>query len=152
MLNIIVGNKTVWSFNCVYYLQTVFTNYIFNIYVKIDLSWNSTESLICHKNKPTNQLTNQPANQLTNYQLVNLQCWHKLRYSLNKLENKLIHTLGIVSRSASVSNNFQRVSRKQIEYQSWSFGLVLWHINHCWLFIAKSIFTHINSSISNNSV
>ena len=28
------------------------------------------------------------------------------------------------------------------------FGLVLWHINHCWLFNAKSIFIHINSSIS----
>ena len=30
------------------------------------------------------------------------------------------------------------------------FGLVLWHINHCRLFIAKSIFIHINSSVSNN--
>ena len=29
---------------------------------------------------------------------------------------------------------------------------VLWHINHCRLFNAKSIFIHINSSISNNSV
>ena len=34
----------------------------------------------------------------------------------------------------------------------WWFGLVLWHIDHYWLFIAKSIFTHINSFISNNSV
>ena len=32
------------------------------------------------------------------------------------------------------------------------FGLVLWHINRCRLFNAKSIFIHINSSISNNSV
>ena len=32
------------------------------------------------------------------------------------------------------------------------FGLVLRHTNHCWLFNAKSIFIHINSSISNNSV
>ena len=32
------------------------------------------------------------------------------------------------------------------------FGLVLWHINHCNLFNAKSIFIHITSSISNNSV
>ena len=32
------------------------------------------------------------------------------------------------------------------------FGLVLWHINHCKLFNAKSIVIHINSSISNNSV
>ena len=30
-------------------------------------------------------------------------------------------------------------------------GLGLWHINHCWLFNAKSVFIHINSSISNNS-
>ena len=28
------------------------------------------------------------------------------------------------------------------------FGLVLWHINHCRLFNTKSIFIHINSSIS----
>ena len=31
------------------------------------------------------------------------------------------------------------------------FGLVLWHINHWRFFNAKSIFIHINSSISNNS-
>ena len=31
------------------------------------------------------------------------------------------------------------------------FGLVLWHINRCWLFNAKSIFIHINSFIQNNS-
>ena len=31
-------------------------------------------------------------------------------------------------------------------------GLVLWHINHCKLFNAKSIFIHINSYISNYSV
>ena len=32
------------------------------------------------------------------------------------------------------------------------FGLVLRHINHCRLFHAKSIFIHINSSISNHLV
>ena len=32
------------------------------------------------------------------------------------------------------------------------FDLVLWHINHYWLFNAKSIFIHINSSIYNYSV
>ena len=31
-------------------------------------------------------------------------------------------------------------------------GLVLWHINHCTLSNAKSIFIHINSFISTNSV
>ena len=31
------------------------------------------------------------------------------------------------------------------------FLFVLWHINHCKLFNAKSIFIHINCSISNNS-
>ena len=31
------------------------------------------------------------------------------------------------------------------------FGLVLWHINHCRLFNAKSILIHMKSSISNNS-
>ena len=33
-----------------------------------------------------------------------------------------------------------------------SFSLVLWHIYHCRLFNAKSIFIHVNSSISNKSV
>ena len=32
-LNWIVRNRTVWSFNCMY-LQNVFRNHIFNIYVK----------------------------------------------------------------------------------------------------------------------
>ena len=32
------------------------------------------------------------------------------------------------------------------------FGLVLWHINHCRLFNAKSTFIYINSYISNNSI
>ena len=31
------------------------------------------------------------------------------------------------------------------------FGLVLWHINHCWSFNAKSTFIHKNSSMLNNS-
>ena len=34
MLNWIVRNRTVWLFNCVY-LQNVFANHIFNVYVKI---------------------------------------------------------------------------------------------------------------------
>ena len=34
----------------------------------------------------------------------------------------------------------------------WLFGWVLWHINPCRLFNAKSIFIQINSSLSNNSV
>ena len=34
----------------------------------------------------------------------------------------------------------------------WLVGWVLWHINLCWLFNAKSIFMQIVSSISNNSV
>ena len=33
MLNLIVRNRTVWLFNCMY-LQNVFTNHIFDIYVK----------------------------------------------------------------------------------------------------------------------
>ena len=32
------------------------------------------------------------------------------------------------------------------------FGLVLWHINHCGLFNAESIFIHLNGSLSDNSV
>ena len=34
----------------------------------------------------------------------------------------------------------------------WLVGWVLWHINRCRLFNAKSIFIQINSSMSNNSV
>ena len=34
MINWIVKNRTVWSFNCVY-LQNMFINHIFKIYVKI---------------------------------------------------------------------------------------------------------------------
>ena len=30
------------------------------------------------------------------------------------------------------------------------FGMVLWHINNCSLFNAKSIFIHINNSTTNN--
>ena len=39
-----------------------------------------------------------------------------------------------------------------INDQLWLVVLVLWHINHCRLFNAKSIFIQIISSISNNSV
>ena len=46
-----------------------------------------------------------------------------------------------------LSHNF--FQKKLNPYQ---FSFVLWHINHCRLFNAKSIFIHINSSISNNSV
>ena len=34
MINWLVRNRTVRSFNCVNYLQNMFTNYLFNIYVK----------------------------------------------------------------------------------------------------------------------
>ena len=37
-------------------------------------------------------------------------------------------------------------------YMSWLVGWILWHINLCRLFNAKSIFIQIISSISNNSV
>ena len=36
--------------------------------------------------------------------------------------------------------------------EDWLFVWVLWHINPCMLFNAKSIFTETNTSISNNSV
>ena len=35
MLNWIVSNRTVWSFNCAY-LQNMFTNHIINIYVQTE--------------------------------------------------------------------------------------------------------------------
>ena len=44
-----------------------------------------------------------------------------------------------------------RTSLHNIREVVW-FGLVLWHINYCKLFNAKSIYIHINSSILNNSV
>ena len=37
MLNRILRNRTVWSFNCVYQ-KNMFTNHIFNIYVKTGFS------------------------------------------------------------------------------------------------------------------
>ena len=42
-------------------------------------------------------------------------------------------------------------TRVELSYLHW-FGLVLWYINYCRLLNAKSIFKHINSSISKNSV
>ena len=44
------------------------------------------------------------------------------------------------------------MKEKRKKNSSVSFGLVLWHINHCRLFYAKSILIDINSSISNNAV
>ena len=38
MLNLIFRNKTVWSFKCVYE-QNPFTNHIFDVYVKIEFSF-----------------------------------------------------------------------------------------------------------------
>ena len=52
MLNWVVRNRTVRSFNCVY-LQNIFTNHIFNIYIyKQDLALNNQQWLICYKTKP----------------------------------------------------------------------------------------------------
>ena len=42
-------------------------------------------------------------------------------------------------------------SKKGMKHGVVWFGLVLYHTNQCRLFNAKSIFIHINSSISNNS-
>ena len=52
MLNWIIRNRIVWSFNCVY-LKNVFTNHVFNIYMyKKDLALDNQQRLICHKTKP----------------------------------------------------------------------------------------------------
>ena len=50
MLNWIVRNKTVSSFDCVY-LQNEFTNHLFNIYLKPGFDINSQQLLIYHKTK-----------------------------------------------------------------------------------------------------
>ena len=42
MQNWIARNRTVGSFNCVY-LQNVFTNHIFGIYVKKDLAFDNQQ-------------------------------------------------------------------------------------------------------------
>ena len=44
MLNWIVRNRTVWSFNCVHQ-QNVFTNYIFNIYVETEFGIKYTKMI-----------------------------------------------------------------------------------------------------------
>ena len=50
MLNWLVRNRTAWSFNFEY-LQSVFTNHIFNINVIRVLALNNQQCLICHKTK-----------------------------------------------------------------------------------------------------
>ena len=45
----------------------------------------------------------------------------------------------------------QLINQSKYSLSQVLFGLVLWHINHCKLFNAKSIFIHINSFISTNS-
>ena len=57
MLNWIVRNKTVWSFNCVY-LQNVLTNYIFNIYVKNGI-WHYMNKNFSYAIKPIQTQPNQ---------------------------------------------------------------------------------------------
>ena len=49
MLNWIVRNRTVRSFNCEY-LQSMFINHIFDIYVYLGLDYQ--QRLISHKTKP----------------------------------------------------------------------------------------------------
>ena len=49
MVNWIVRNKYVWSFNCVY-LQIVFTDHMFNIYLKIGFGINNGWYAIKPKN------------------------------------------------------------------------------------------------------
>ena len=57
-----------------------------------------------------------------------------------------------ITRNASVSGSGigEKLICNECPGLFW-FDLVLWHINHYRLFNAKSIFIHINSSISNNS-
>ena len=45
-----------------------------------------------------------------------------------------------------------KYKRKMEIFVGWLVGWILWHINLCRLFNAKSIFMQIVSSISNNSV
>ena len=51
MLNLIVRNRTVWSFNYVY-LQNIFTNNSCNLHVKKDLALDNQQWLICHETQP----------------------------------------------------------------------------------------------------
>ena len=61
-------------------------------------------------------------------------------YKMNITHNTLLQFTGLESISSDLHNNDV----------GWLVGWVLWHINHCRLFNAKSIFIHINSSIPNN--
>ena len=51
-------------------------------------------------------------------------------------------------------SNFELLSRDYIHFRTNipGIGLVLWYMNHCRLFNAKSICIYINISISNNLV
>ena len=51
-----------------------------------------------------------------------------------------------------IINHLQRGKIEPNGYDHWLVGWVLWHINLYRLFNAKSIFTQMISSISNNSV
>ena len=86
--------------------------------------------------------------------------WDQLNYSKNTQKctgdlRRLVvtqpllkdHQLILLLKTRKEQNNY---NNKVIWFVT--FGLVLWHINHCRLFNAKSIFIHRNSSISNNSV
>ena len=63
---------------------------------------------------------------------------------------EVIYTLQI-SRTGASSSNATECHIQDTTFLVW-FNSVLWHINHCRLFIAKSIFIHMNSSVSNNFI
>ena len=57
----------------------------------------------------------------------------------------------IVDKDIYIEREKERKKERKKE-RGWLVGWVLWHINLCRLFNAKSIFIQIISSISNNSV
>ena len=143
MINWIVWNRTILTFNCVWikkklclYQTGLFEINLF-ICIKMDLA------LITYKG----WCTIKPNQNLRNIHLW--ISWLRLRQHLKFLNTKLY-----ILAEFNITNfcNFSFLS--WIPVSVW-FDLVvwgLWHINLCRLFNAKSIFIQIISSISNNSV
>ena len=72
MLNCIVRNRTVWSFNCVY-LQNMLTNRTFNINVKIGFvtEWPAMVDLPLNQTKPNQTKKKKNVRTQNNHRVVN---------------------------------------------------------------------------------
>ena len=78
---------------------------------------------------------------------VYLSIHTQVRVCVNSILQKLKLSIAVSSFTFS-----QSAYNREVKWIMIRFGLVLFHLNFCRLFNAKSILIHINSSISKNSV